>query len=287
MRYPLVAAFLALCPAAFADTSVSIGFNAPGISIGFTRSSYPDLMLVPGMPVYYDPGFAGNYFFYDGQYWVYQGDEWYSSGWYDGPWGLVANYDVPLFLLRVPVQYYRRPPVYFRGWSGDAAPRWGERWGHEWEQRRHGWDRWDRAAAPRAAPLPTYQRSYSGNQYPRAPEQQHAIQSREFAAPRATPGRPERAGQQDRPTQRDWPVPQIRSPPQDRPSQQDRPAPQDRAQPKERPQHFDQQRAAQPRPEQQHADQQRAPQDTGHEPNRGQKDRSNGQEERGKTDRSQ
>ena len=180
MRYPLVAAFLVLCPAAFADTSVSVGFNAPGISIGFTRSSYPDLMLVPGMPVYYDPGFAGNYFFYDGQYWVYQGDEWYASGWYDGPWGLVDNYDVPLFLLRVPVQYYRRPPGYFRGWSGDAAPRWGEHWGHDWEQRRPGWDRWDRAAAPRAAPLPTYQRQYSGSRYPRADEQQRAIRSENY-----------------------------------------------------------------------------------------------------------
>ena len=67
---------------------------------------------------------------------------------------------VPLYVLRVPVRYYRQPPGYFRSWRDDAPPRWGERWGRDWEQRRPGWDRWDRSAAPAPAPLPTYQRKY-------------------------------------------------------------------------------------------------------------------------------
>jgi hypothetical protein len=80
----------------------------------------------------------------------------------------------------VPVRYYRRPPPYFRGWHADAPPRWGEHWGRDWEARRAGWDRWDRRSAPRPAPLPVYQRAYRGDQYPRAPEQQHEIHAQRY-----------------------------------------------------------------------------------------------------------
>jgi hypothetical protein len=61
--------------------------------------------------------------------------------------------------------------VYFRGWRADAPPRWGEHWGHSWEQRYTGWDKWDRSRAPAPAPLPVYQRQYSGNRYPDRSEQ--------------------------------------------------------------------------------------------------------------------
>ena len=37
---------------------------------------------------------------------------------------------VPLFVLRVPVRYYRQPPAYFHGWRSDAPPRWGDHWGN-------------------------------------------------------------------------------------------------------------------------------------------------------------
>src|SRR6266567_288374 len=86
---------------------------------------------------------------------------------------------VPVFVLRIPVGYYRRPPVYFRGWRPDAPPRWGEHWGRDWEQRRSGWDRWDRSSGPRPAPLPVYQRQYSGDRYPRL-EQQHPLHSQQY-----------------------------------------------------------------------------------------------------------
>jgi hypothetical protein len=87
---------------------------------------------------------------------------------------------VPVYLLRVPVRYYRHPPAYFRGWQPNAPPRWGEHWGRDWEQRRAGWDRWNRAAVPKPAPLPTYQRRYSGDRYPRADEQ-HALNNRNYS----------------------------------------------------------------------------------------------------------
>jgi hypothetical protein len=134
---------------------------------------------VPGYPVYYAPQVNTNYFFYDGMYWVYQGDNWYASSWYNGPWGVVAPEAVPLFVLRVPVRYYRRPPAYFRGWQSDAPPRWGDHWGNSWEQSHRGWDNWNRSAAPVRAPLPVYQRQYSGNRYP-AVEQQQSYQSRNY-----------------------------------------------------------------------------------------------------------
>lgn len=136
------------------------------VSIGINVPVYPSLVRIPGYPVYYAPGVATNYFFYDGVYWVFWNDGWYQSTWYNGPWVYVSPNVVPLFILRVPVRYYRYPPAFFRGWHQDAPPRWGEHWGPQWEQHRHGWDQWNRAAAPAPAPLPHYQREYSGAKYP-------------------------------------------------------------------------------------------------------------------------
>jgi hypothetical protein len=168
---------LGLIPSATAQVSVEI--NLPGADIGFYQPVYPDLVAVPGYPVYYAPQVNSNYFFYDGMYWVYQRDNWYASSWYNGPWGLVSPEGVPLFILRIPVRYYRQPPGYFQGWSSDAAPHWGEHWGSTWDQRRRGWDSWDRAAVPAPAPLPVYQRQYSGDRYPPV-EQQQALQTQNY-----------------------------------------------------------------------------------------------------------
>jgi hypothetical protein len=175
MRYLLVATSLLLGSVTSAGAQVSVGIGFPGVQIGIHVPVYPELVVVPGYPVYYDPRADSNYFFYDGVYWVYQGDTWYASSWYDGPWYVVHPERVPLYVLRVPVRYYRRPPPYFRGWHADAPPRWGDHWGRGWERRRSGWDRWDRRSIPRPAPLPVYQREYSGDRYPHAREQQHSI----------------------------------------------------------------------------------------------------------------
>jgi hypothetical protein len=154
--------------------------ESPGTDLDIGVSDYPEMVPVPNYPVYYAPEANLNYFFYDGLYWVYWEDNWYASSWYRGPWRMVTPFDVPLFVLRVPVRYYRQPPVYFHGWRADAPPRWGEHWGHSWEQHRHGWDRWDRHAAPHIAPLPTYQRLYSGDRYPRAMRERHSIRTEHY-----------------------------------------------------------------------------------------------------------
>jgi hypothetical protein len=184
MRYFILAMAILLFPAyaipAQAQSQFSISVGNRGTSLGFTMSTYPTLARIPGYPVYYDPRVNRNYFFYDGLYWVYQDDNWYSSPWYNGPWDWVDPSYVPLFVLRIPVRYYRRPPSYFRVWRSDAAPRWGEHWGPKWERQHSGWDRWDRRSVPRAAPLPTYQRQYTGNRYPRDLREQRTIESRSY-----------------------------------------------------------------------------------------------------------
>jgi hypothetical protein len=182
MRYLLIVLSMLLFPlsATRADVSVGIGINVPGVSIGINFPAYPRLVRVPGYPVYYDPRINLNYFFYDGLYWVFHGDNWYVSSWYNGPWDVVAHDQVPLYVLRVPVHYYRSPPPYFRGWHPDAPPRWNEHWGREWEKHRSGWDQWDRHAAPPTAPLPSYQKKYKGDRYPGAIEQQHSIRTERY-----------------------------------------------------------------------------------------------------------
>ena len=179
IRFGLILLWMLLCSVTSAEAQVSIGIGLPNLSIGINLPLFPELVRVPGYPVYYAPQVNANYFFYDGMYWVYQNDYWYASSWYNGPWGLVQPEYVPLFILRIPVRYYRQPPMYFRGWRSNAPPHWGEHWGPTWEQRRRGWDRWNRSNAPAPAPLPAYQRRYSGDRYPRV-EQQQTLRSRNY-----------------------------------------------------------------------------------------------------------
>lgn len=158
-----------------ADVAVSAAISLPGVQIGINLPAYPRLVPVPGYPVYYAPALAANYFFYDGLYWVYGGDRWYSSDWYAGPWLPVGPESVPLFILRVPVRYYMRPPAYFRAWRAEAPPNWGGHWGPRWEEQHRDWARWDHHPPP-PAPLPVYQREYAGSRYPNR-EQQQRIRS--------------------------------------------------------------------------------------------------------------
>ena len=158
--------------AAPAWSQISIGVGLPSISIGINVPSFPNLAVVPGLPVYYAPSVGGNLFFYDGLYWVLNDDHWYSSRWYNGPWDFVPPEAVPEYLWRVPVRYYRRPPPYFRGWRGEELPHWGEHWGPGWQEQHRDWDHWDRHGGPAPAPLPGYQREYRGDRYPRGEDQE-------------------------------------------------------------------------------------------------------------------
>jgi len=179
----LIIGFCLLCGAVtstVAQVSVGIGVSMPGLSIGINLPAYPQLVPIPGYPVYYAPQVNANFFFYDGMYWVFQDDNWYASAWYNGPWNFVDPQYVPVFVLRIPVRYYRAQPSYFHGWREDAPPRWGEHWGHGWEQHRPGWDQWNRRTAPPPAPLPAYQRQYYGERYPQQAQQQQSLHDQHY-----------------------------------------------------------------------------------------------------------
>jgi hypothetical protein len=219
-------------PGAAYEPEVSVG-------VGFYQPMYPNMIMVPGYPVYYDPYGNANYFFYDGLYWLYQGDRWYSSGWYNGPWTVSGPHFVPYYLLQVPVRYYRAPPPYFRGWRADEPPHWGEHWGRDWEQRHQGWSKRDRRMPP-PAPLPKYQGAYAGNRYPRDRDQQDAIRDQNYRyAPRDNMTRSQYppSGQSSYPQQQQqqqprqvpaapgWQQPQSQSPGHQQQQQQQRPPP--------------------------------------------------------------
>jgi len=178
IRYVLIMLWALYSVPSNAQVSVEIGL--PHVSIGINLPVYPELVVVPGYPVYYAPQLDANFFFYDGVYWVYQDDNWYESSWYNGPWVFVEPEFVPVFILRIPVFYYRRPPVYFHGWRSDAPPRWGDHWGHDWERHRSGWDKWDHNIHHEPAPLPLYQRHYSGEGYPQQAERQHELHQKNY-----------------------------------------------------------------------------------------------------------
>jgi hypothetical protein len=179
MRYVICILCAMLLSVSSARAQVSIGIGLPTVSIGINIPVYPALIRIPYYPVYYAPGVSANFFFYDGLYWIFWNDNWYASSWYNGPWTYVQPFSVPLFILRIPVRYYRAPPPYFRGWRPDAPPHWGQHWGPQWEQHRQGWDHWNRNAVPAPAPLPTYQRQYSGRRYPGL-EQQPALRTERY-----------------------------------------------------------------------------------------------------------
>jgi hypothetical protein len=181
MRKFLIALCLAVAglvsmPAA---AQLSFGFSSGGVRLGINVPVYPRLVPVPGYPVYWAPDVNANYFFYDGMYWLFYDDNWYGSQWYNGPWYAVPPDEVPLFVLRVPVRYYHHRPAYFRGWALNDAPRWDQLGGRAWSDPPGDSPRWHLNRAPARAPLPNYQRNYSGNRYPNV-ERQRTEQARNY-----------------------------------------------------------------------------------------------------------
>jgi hypothetical protein len=164
------------CPEGWIKVSPSLRDDQPLIYL----NTYPNLVQIPQYPVYYDPYSNFNYFFYDGLYWIFINDLWYSSTWFNGPWYYVSPNYIPFYLLRVPIRYYRQPSRYFLMWDINHHPHWNELWGPEWERQHQGWNQWDKKHTPRAAPLPLYQREYLNHRYPKDPDDQQLIHSRQY-----------------------------------------------------------------------------------------------------------
>lgn len=172
MRYLILVTCMLLGTALPAAAQAETGFHRADFSIGIGVGlpAYPNMIPVPGYPVYYAPAVHANLFYYQGQYWLFQAGNWYASGWGDGPWQYVPPYAVPPYLLRVPIRYYVSPPQFFFGWDRDEAPHWGDHWGHDWREDHHDWDHRDfRAEAPHPVP-PRFDRFFAGGGFPRPEE---------------------------------------------------------------------------------------------------------------------
>jgi hypothetical protein len=55
MRYRLVVLLMLLSPMTSVPAQVSIGIGLPSVSIGINLPLFPELVPVPGYPVYYAP----------------------------------------------------------------------------------------------------------------------------------------------------------------------------------------------------------------------------------------
>jgi hypothetical protein len=172
---PIVLA-LALVLGATVVPGTSTTAQAQVVRIGVDIAAFPQMVAVPGYPVYYAPDVRANYFFYDGLFWVFNVDDgyWYSSSWYNGPWVVVEPDFVPQPILVVPYRYYHVRPAYWAGWAYDRPPRWDVYWGPRWVEHHRDWNHWDRNRRWTAAPLPLFQRDFPRNRYP-SPDRQVTI----------------------------------------------------------------------------------------------------------------
>ena len=180
MNYLVVLLWVLCCSATSAVAQVSVGIGIPGVSIGINLPVYPQLVAVPGYPVYYAPHLTRT----SSSTTACTGSTRATTG-TRAPGTTVLGGSSARSTCRCSCCGSRCattgvPPPYFRGWKADAPPRWGEHWGDDWSQQRRGWDQWNRKSVPAPAPLPSYQRQYSGDRYPRQIEQQQALRNQNY-----------------------------------------------------------------------------------------------------------
>jgi hypothetical protein len=127
-----------LPPPIHAD-SVSVGINigAPPPPPPYVVQGPPQLVVVPGTPVYYAPSLSFNFFAYSGRYYTYYNGGWFMTANFGTPWNYVAVQRVPRPVRGVPVTYYKVPPGH--GHHGGGPPPWaGHGKGHHHEGHHHG-----------------------------------------------------------------------------------------------------------------------------------------------------
>ena len=88
---------------ASAEVSVNINIGPPPIVV----PEPPEVVMVPGSPVFFVPIPDIDVFFYNGYWWSPRGSQWYRARAYNGPWGVVNKRYVPSHVYRVPKDYRR------------------------------------------------------------------------------------------------------------------------------------------------------------------------------------
>jgi hypothetical protein len=116
------AAILAITTSATAqDVKINIGLGVPPIVL----TAPPQLVVVPGTPVYYAPEVSANLFFYKGRYYTVANGVWAMAPAYGGPWAVIQIGQVPAPVVAVPVEYYKIPPGQLKkhgppSWAGQG-----------------------------------------------------------------------------------------------------------------------------------------------------------------------
>jgi hypothetical protein len=119
----LAAAAAMLCAGTSAnaqDVKIDIGIGVPPIVL----TAPPQLVAVPGTPVYYAPDVQANLFVYKGRYYSVVNDVWSMAPASNGPWAVIQLGQVPRPVLAVPVEYYNIPPGHLKKkgppWAGQG-----------------------------------------------------------------------------------------------------------------------------------------------------------------------
>jgi hypothetical protein len=126
-RTSVVAGFVAMIacvvvlPAVVAADNVSIGVNIgvpapPPPPMVFPAP--PQLVIIPGSPVYYAPSASVNFFFHSGRYYTFHDGAWFFATKHNGPWAFIKPAHVPAPVLGVPVAYYKIPPGHAKKMGG-------------------------------------------------------------------------------------------------------------------------------------------------------------------------
>jgi hypothetical protein len=93
-------------PATASDVKINIGLGVPPIVL----TAPPQLVVVPGTPVFYAPDVSANLFLYKGRYYTVANGVWSRAPAYNGPWAVIQIGQVPAPVVAVPVEYYKIPP---------------------------------------------------------------------------------------------------------------------------------------------------------------------------------
>lgn len=89
---------------ALAEVSVNINIGPPLITV----AAPPEVVMIPGLQVFFVPQLEFDVFFYNGYWWSPRGNRWYRSRAYNGPWVVRDRRYVPAPVYRVPKDYRGR-----------------------------------------------------------------------------------------------------------------------------------------------------------------------------------
>lgn len=101
------------------NVGINVGTPAPPPVI----VAPPQLVVVPGTPVYFVPSAAFNVFVFGGKYYSFHNGVWFLASGHKGPWKVIALESVPQPVRGVPISYYKIPPGHAKKMAGqDGGP---------------------------------------------------------------------------------------------------------------------------------------------------------------------